>query len=188
MIMKDKLNTSNTDTALVMAWENWRQEIQIYWQRALYFFGFISIIGAGYLQVKIYIPNQHILSLLFSLLITFLSFSWYLSNRGSKFWQENWELHIKELEKTPLMNNVLYKPLNNKRIISSYPFSPYKLNTLVSLVMFLFCCTCALYEVCNILEFNIPETKWVAVLIIPFIYFIIKMPKMLKFRRFKQKN
>ncbi|MBR5904771.1 MAG: hypothetical protein IKZ49_04560 [Alphaproteobacteria bacterium] len=178
---------SNTDTELNIAWQNWRQEIQIYWQRALYFFGFISIIGAGYLKIKTMEPTNPIASLLFSMLFTFLAFSWYLSNRGSKFWQENWELHIKELEsnKEHSLTNVLHKQIDNKKILSSYPYSPYKINTMISLVVFIFSFICMTCETLSLFNINMNINKWWALITIPFIYFLIKIPNIIKFRKFK---
>lgn len=175
----------DNDNLLNIAWQNWRQEIMVYWQRALYFFGFISIVSVGYVEVKIMLPTQPVFSLLLSMLSMFLAFSWYLSNRGSKFWQENWELHIKELENNKLMGEILHKSIDKTKILSSYPFSPYKINTLISLVIFLFCFACVLYETFSLLGYNNFATKWIAILVIPFVCFIAKIPKMVEFRKFK---
>ena len=185
MISKNKIDDKDLETTLNAAWQNWRQEIQIYWQRALYFFGFISVTCAGYIKIKTASPEAPMLSFLLSIMMTFLAFAWYLSNRGSKFWQENWELHIKKLEKIPLMSDMLYKQIDNKKLLSSYPCSPYKINTLISFVVFLFCLVCVLCEVCSMLEISVCSSKWATILAIPFIYFMIKMPKILKFRKFK---
>ena len=180
-------NISSIDTDLNIAWQNWRQEIQIYWQRALYFFGFISIIGAGYVKIKASSPNNTVVSLLFSMLFVFLAFCWYLSNRGSKFWQENWELHIKELEnlKDYSLTNVLSKQTDKKKILSSFPYSPYKINTLISLIIFVFSSVCMCGEILSFCNIQYVSNKWILLVFIPFVWFMIKMPKMVKFRKFK---
>ena len=178
---------ADIDTELNIAWLNWRQEIQIYWQRALYFFGFISIIGAGYLKIKTTVPSDPIASLLFSMLFTFLAFCWYLSNRGSKFWQENWELHIKELEslRKYSLTGVLSKQIDNKKILSSYPFSPYKINTLISLTVFVFSFACMTGEIVSLFDLAKYTNKWILLVTVVFLLFIIRIPKMVKFRKFK---
>jgi hypothetical protein len=186
----DIKNITDIDKELDIAWQNWRQEITIYWQRALYFFGFISIISAGYIKIKNMTPSVPIVSLLFSMLFTFLAFCWYLSNRGSKFWQENWELHIKELEtlKGVSLTNVLNKHIDNKKILSSYPFSPYKINTLISLIVFIFSSICMFYEMLSSFDLQYISNKWILLGIISFVCFMIRIPHMVKFRKFKQKK
>ena len=65
-------------------------EIKLFWQRALFFGGFITIIFAGYSSKDIPKDVKFLLSILGAL----CSFVWFLANKGSKFWQENWEGHI----------------------------------------------------------------------------------------------
>ena len=175
----------NDTSILYIAWQNWRTEIQTYWQRALYFFGFISIVGAGYIKIKMDTAGTvSSLPLLLSMLLTMLAFIWYLSNRGSKFWQNNWEKHIMTLESDnyKLMSEVLQRSKNNSKLLGAYPVSPYKANTLVSLIIFLFGCLCVVYEICTMFQIDIYFTKLAIILVIPFIWFVIKIPSMLKFK------
>ena len=173
------------DNSLNIAWQNWRTEIQTYWQRALYFFGFISIVGAGYIKLKMDATDTvSSLPLLLSMLLTLLAFIWYLSNRGSKFWQNNWEQHIIQMEakSEKLMSNVLQRPNKGSKLLGAYPVSPYKANTLVSLIVFLFGCLSVIYEVFSLLQIEIYFTKLTVLLLIPFVWLIIKIPNILRFR------
>ncbi|MDR0579031.1 MAG: hypothetical protein LBG21_00290 [Campylobacteraceae bacterium] len=104
------------EKAYTKAWENRDFEINKFWTRALYFWGFISVIFVGYLEVltsKEFSKMQELHIDLY-LLILGLLFSqiWYLSMLGSKAWYENWEKHIRMLEKYvsgDLIKIVFYK-------------------------------------------------------------------------------
>lgn len=75
------------------------------------------------------------LSLLFSVLGLVLSFAWYLVNRGSKFWQNNWERHVDMLEDLtigPLYKIVATSPGNNPLTDAAH-FSVTKINQMLSL-------------------------------------------------------
>lgn len=94
-------------------------EIELYWKRTIYFWGFITVIYTAYYKVFsefYYIKNTDIMSLSFhgsipliiiSGLGLIFSLSWLLSNYASKHWQENWEHHIELLE--PYITGDLYK-------------------------------------------------------------------------------
>jgi hypothetical protein len=66
-----------------------------------------------------------------------LSTSWYLVNRGSKYWQENWERHVDALEND--FTGPIYKTTISKEQFrwwkpwDGYPFSVSKVNQLTSL-------------------------------------------------------
>ena len=64
-----------------------------------------------------------------------------MANRGSKFWQENWEAHIEDLSiklRKPIFGiikineHTIYNP---KQFNKSYPFSVSKVNQMVSLII-----------------------------------------------------
>lgn len=104
---------SKQKEALERAWKNRDFEIELYWKRASYFWGFIAATFAGYFiivsnEIK-FIQIEYIiicLGFVFSL-------AWYFVNIGSKKWQENWEKHIDMLEDEitgPIYKTVLNKP------------------------------------------------------------------------------
>lgn len=88
------------EKALDLALDIRKFEIELYWKRATYFWAFIAAALAGY--AVLYKPgavsSTSWLSLLFSSLGLMFSTAWYLVNRGSKFWQNNWERHVDLLE------------------------------------------------------------------------------------------
>lgn len=75
-----------------------RFEIENYWRRATYFWGFqLVAFGAGALTAfrgEVFPP----LVLVVAVLGAITSWAAVLTARGSKFWQENWEAHVDLLE------------------------------------------------------------------------------------------
>jgi hypothetical protein len=120
-------------------------EIQLYWERAKYFWAFIAAAFAGYgaIRASSSISDKTDLSVYISCLGIVFSFGWYCTNRGSKQWQENWENHVDLLEDNitgPLYKVVLRrpKPTNVKEwfiehITGPYPLSVSKINQIISI-------------------------------------------------------
>lgn len=78
--------------ALARAWKNRDFEIELFWKRAIYFWGFIALAYAGYFKLdQYYRPFVALFGIL-------LSEVWFLVHLGSKKWQQNWEKHIDMLE------------------------------------------------------------------------------------------
>lgn len=98
--------------ALELALDMRKFEITLYWQRTAYFWALIAAAFAGYFVV---LGAEHLADRTFNAFclacIGFIfSFAWFRVNRGSKFWQENWEHHVDLLEDTvcgPLYKTVL---------------------------------------------------------------------------------
>lgn len=77
--------------AFDIAHENRKLEIQLFWQRSLFFWGFVAASLVGYAQtIK---DNQHF-STVFALFGLVCSIVWSRGNRGSKYWQEYWEKKV----------------------------------------------------------------------------------------------
>ena len=76
-------------------------EIRLYWQRSLFFWGFmVTFFGAfGYLMG---LESQTLVSkaglVVLSMLGSFTAWAWLVTEIGAKSWQRNWELHIDYLE------------------------------------------------------------------------------------------
>jgi hypothetical protein len=112
-------------------------EIELYWKRTTYFWAFIVTTFAGYgwtLKSKS-TSDDNFLALLLSCFGLILSVSWFLANKGSKQWQENWENHIELLEDK--ITGPLYK-ISLKRKNSSFftgpgDYSVSKINQLISI-------------------------------------------------------
>lgn len=71
-------------------------EIDLYWKRSLFFWGFIATAALGYGSLLIEEEkNYAVLIACFGLVC---SLCWSLVNRGSKYWQEHWEQTVTALE------------------------------------------------------------------------------------------
>ena len=133
------------EEAFQIALDTRKFEIELYWKRTGYFVLFIGAVFVGYYKVlqieRLSDSEKEWLLLLLSSLGFLLSLLWHMANRGSKFWQENWEAHIEDL------SIALGKPVfgiikcnehtfyNPKQINKSYPFSVSKVNQMVSLII-----------------------------------------------------
>lgn len=119
-------------------------EIALYWKRATYFWTFIGASLAGYIAVQASASTSKTdLSVLLCCLGLVFSFSWLVANRGSKYWQENWENHVDMLEDP--VTGPLYKVVLTRRdpqgwrervdhlLTGPSPFSVSKINQLLSL-------------------------------------------------------
>jgi len=128
--------TSRAGRALEAALDIRKLEINLYWTRAAYFWAFIAAAFAGYaFTYKAALTGQPWLSLLFSSLGLVFSYAWYLVNRGSKFWQSNWECHVDLLENMTLGPLYKYVALNaeNNPLTSPGQYSVTKINQMLSL-------------------------------------------------------
>lgn len=144
---KEKLGLEQTDTnkkeALKYALEIRKFEIDLYWKRATYFWTFIAAAMAGYFLIqKSEGPSNSFLSIVIGCLGFVFSFAWFWVNKGSKYWQENWENHVDLIEDFvvgPLYKIVTERPEedNKKRfknfIIGPAPYSVSKINQIISL-------------------------------------------------------
>ena len=138
----DTKNSPDLEKALDLALDIRKFEIDLYWKRATYFWTFIGAAFAGYALVyKSSTADNSWLLLVFSSLGYLFSVSWYLVNRGSKFWQNNWERHVDLLEDKvvgPLYKTIAENPKNNNILTSSGQFSVSKINQILSFYISLF--------------------------------------------------
>lgn len=123
--------------ALAYALDIRKFEIELYWKRGTYFWAFIAAAFAGYALTHKATDPDPWLSILFSALGLVFSFAWYLVNRGSKFWQSNWERHVDLLEDMTLgpLYKVVAVTADNSAgnpLTSPAQFSVSKLNQVLS--------------------------------------------------------
>lgn len=130
----DSTPTSMRHAALAEARENRKFEIGLYWTRAAYFWVFIAVAFGGYSVLQ---KEHHATAFLTACVGFIFSLAWYFVNRGSKFWQQNWELHVDLLEDK--IAGPVYKTVIQRTQCSlvdfngAYPFSVSKINQLLSL-------------------------------------------------------
>ncbi|WP_315358908.1 hypothetical protein [Prevotella nigrescens] len=123
--------------ALEIALDTRKFEIELYWKRTAYFVLFIGAIFVGYYNVFSN-SKSHWASLFIAALGFLLSLLWYMANRGSKFWQENWKAHIEELSTylgTPIFGIIKSRKDPICKVMGHYPFSVSKVNQMVSLII-----------------------------------------------------
>ena len=139
------------------------KEIDRFWQRGLYFWGFIVSSFGAYMAVfnaaldselnkgKVRLSLAAILDMSFTakiilVVLAFICFifcfSWFLVHKGSKFWQENWEAHVYLLEGF-IMGKIYSSHLDTKKPYKlgkwnptkPYNFSVSKISVLCSLLL-----------------------------------------------------
>lgn len=91
MISGDSKKIKKYDVAL--ATRNF--EIELFWKRSLFFWGFIASAFVGYATV---VRDKTALAVLIACFGFVCSVAWSLVNRGSKYWQENWETIVENIE------------------------------------------------------------------------------------------
>ena len=144
-------------TALEFALDIRKFEIGLYWKRATYFWAFIAAIFTGFFALK---AGKSSINPYYFLLLGILgyifSFSWYMVSRASKFWQQNWEMHVDMLEDEFIGS--IYKIVKNPdnlsiiRPLDSYACSVTKINQLISI----FLSFAWIYWICDALNDILP--------------------------------
>jgi hypothetical protein len=131
-----KEDDTKLTVALERAHDTRKFEIELYWKRATYFWAFNTVIFAGYFAVSNKDNASNDLLFAINCLGFLFSSGWYLANRGSKFWQLNWETHVDLLEDKvtgPLYKTTLDPPqFRFSNLTGPYAFSVSRLNTVLS--------------------------------------------------------
>lgn len=136
------------EKALEKALETRRFEIDLYWRRATYFWTFIgATFGGFFVAYASTSPRRQDLLVILCCLGVVFSFAWFCVNKGSKYWQENWEKHVDLLEDKTI--GPLYKILLTRNdemscydrmknvITGPQALSVSKINQLISFFVFI---------------------------------------------------
>ncbi len=137
-------NFKKLEKALNHALDIRKFEIELYWKRTAYFWAFIAFAFAGFFATQSSdTVNKDVLSILISCVGLVFSLAWFLANKASKRWQENWEKHVDLLEndvhgplyKINLKSADLAEQENtiNKFITGAGDYSVSKINQITSL-------------------------------------------------------
>lgn len=136
--------TDKLKAALEHAKDNRKFEIDLYWKRAAYFWTLIAAAFAGYFVLLGGVnigDEKRLLAFAISCIGFVFTFAWFLVNRGSKQWQENWENHVDMLENKitgPLYKTVMRRPSDSdngfiaKHVTGPGDFSVSKINQLIN--------------------------------------------------------
>ena len=123
--------------AMNIALDTRKFEIELYWKRANYFWAFMVAVYAAYFILIGYGKGSWIIHSIVCLIGVCFSFGWYLANRGSKYWQENWENHIAVLSKQTTGEIFKHWLRPNDHFINlkgNYPISVSKVNQFLSMI------------------------------------------------------
>ena len=157
--MQSKYKKDKQKNALDCALDIRKFEIDLYWKRATYFWAFIAASFTGYFLIitKKGTPD-HFYALVVCILGVCFSCGWYFVNRGSKFWQENWEQHVDYLEDEVI--GPLYKTIKDPsecniwKPLGDYPFSVSRINQLLSVVVAIIWTVLAYKPMVELLDFS----------------------------------
>lgn len=130
-------------------------EIDLYWKRTGFFWAFITVVYTALFAVLCKYVDCPIKFSFFVPVISalsgmgfFFSVAWHMVNKGSKFWQKNWETHVSLLERDEI--GPLYDVYLNPKTTGSrwkpteeFDFSVTKVNMWAStLISILSLCIC----------------------------------------------
>lgn len=142
------------ENAYKKAWDNRDFEINKFWTRAAYFWGFIVLTLGGYITLLTGKDNKDAIKVnldLYLVLMGFLfSITWYLVILGSKNWQKNWERHIDMLE--DFVSGPIYKTIYYS---GKQTYSVSKLNEVMSIFMMLVWFFLLIHHIYNKFTFTI---------------------------------
>jgi hypothetical protein len=107
-------------------------EIERFWHRSLFFWGFIGAAFVAYAQIAGKddpVIRQNGIQFLISCFGLVCSVAWTLQNRGSKYWQEAWEAKVESVELDVLGVNLFSnrEPLQTKGFWGAQVFSVTRL-------------------------------------------------------------
>ncbi len=114
-------------------------EIGLYWKRTTYFWTLIAAAFAGFFVIQSANFQGDLIKQTFSFVVAnlgfLLSIGWFFINRGSKFWQQSWEIHVDRLEMCSnerLVRFPAYRPEQRCWLIDPAPYSVSKINQITS--------------------------------------------------------
>jgi hypothetical protein len=124
---QDLKNEKLFDTCL----QTRNMEIELFWKRSTFFWGFIALSFAGYATL---VEAKSNLSIIVACFGFFSSFSWILVNRGSKWWQQNWEEKLHDSEQEVIGETFSSPKVDRKEILflGASKCSVSKITTLLS--------------------------------------------------------
>lgn len=152
--------------------EGRRLEIELFWRRSLFYWGFIAAAFVAFATSRTSNPGLSVVIACFGLIC---SFAWTLVNRGSKYWQEFWEVEVEESEDS--VTGPLFKKHGSVkpkgRWLSARQFSASKITIALSDYTFIFWGCLLFYQTALVLKLFSPNPWTKKIAIIGFICFSI---------------
>lgn len=140
-ILGKDLSENEKEKVFHLADKNRDFELNLYWQRSAYFIVFTGMSLMATYSKDFCLTDLQKLCLVF--FASFSSFCWYLTTRGSKYWQSNWEKIAEQLETSCHHYSYQCYPIENSKfsdILQERRYSVSKANTLLALVISILCC------------------------------------------------
>lgn len=146
--LNKELDEKNIAETLARTEKNREIEISMYWQRSAYFVVFIGAILTAYLSDN---ASCKLLLRVFLLSLGVLvSFIWYLTTRGAKYWQEHWEKMSEKIEAIQKQHIYSVYPLEDAKfwnLLSKRRYSVSRANSLIALIATAACGILAVAEI-----------------------------------------
>ncbi len=153
---KDSERKKALEKLLDRAYDVRKFEIGLFWQRALYFWGFIAASFTAYFLVADKYSNSPHIKLMVSCMGFIFALSWLLVNRASTHWKENWEALVDKIE------DELELPLYKLNIRDSgndiFDRKHYRISRINIIVCYFLCFIWLMLLVSSILETEIVKT------------------------------
>jgi len=89
-------------------------EIELFWKRAVFFWGFIGAAFVGFATLQEKHPGYALIVANFGMIC---SFAWCLVNRGSKYWQVKWEKEVEKVQE-PIVGKIFSNPKEKRFSVS----------------------------------------------------------------------
>lgn len=171
------------------------KEIDRFWSRALYFWGFIAASFTAYITVlklslgckSLTLENIIGMDFTAKIILAVLSFVcfvfcllWQLIHKASKFWQDNWENYVCELEQNIFNNEIYGNPKDIKSCVfplcsNPYRYSVSKISSNSAILLTILSLAFAIFNFANLFQsvtFNSEILKAIAASIISLLAFI----------------
>ena len=163
MKREEKIKSRIYREALEVALDTRKFEIGLYWQRTRYFFdAFLALGGFSLILALLGLCDKVEQDFIYALLITVecvgivAAFAWICANRGSKYWQVNWEQYVDALGENfigPLFQHPIDPKKNKKKrysvsnvnlTLSRYIFGVWIAILVLTIVAWCFSSDCSL--------------------------------------------
>ena len=121
------LTPTGVERALTVAYQERNREIDLFWRRSGFFWTLLTIAFTGYFALAATKGLASVEAFIVSCLGAVIAMAWYCANRGSKYWQENWEYQVELLEDKTLgpLHLTHLSPRNVAiwKLAHAYPYS-----------------------------------------------------------------
>lgn len=139
------------ERAFEIAHQNRVLEVKLFWKRALFYWGFVSVTFLAYISTSNVSFKISMMAALFGLISAFI---WTLANRGSKYWQEYWERKVESLENDVVGNLFVDDTpyVEKKKWFNGKKFSVSRLSIAISDYLVFMWSSIVLYEISSFFE------------------------------------